>query len=82
MKKKQNFNFLYNISMAYYNGPRRKKKVDPSIVRRRTTAEDFENTLSRAKIDDNQVNLHSTFKTIDGVPHKFKEGKWIPLTKI
>lgn len=38
--------------MAYYNGPRRKKKVDPSIVRRRTTAEEFEATLSRAKVVD------------------------------
>jgi len=68
--------------MAYYNGPRRKKKVDPSIVRRRSSAEEFEATLSRAKVDENHVKPHSMFKTIDGIPHKFKEGKWIPLTKI
>jgi hypothetical protein len=68
--------------MAYYTGPRRKKKIDPSIVRRRTTAEDFENTLSRAKVDENHINPHSVFKTINGIPHKLKEGKWIPLTKI
>jgi hypothetical protein len=68
--------------MAYYNGPRRKKKVDKTIVRRRTTAEDFENTLNKARANEDRINLHSTFKIIDGVPHKIKEGKWIPLTKI
>lgn len=68
--------------MAYYTGPRRKKKVDKSIVRSRSTSESFENALSQVKNFDTIPNTTSIFKSIDGIPHKFKEGKWIPLTKI
>jgi len=68
--------------MAYYNGPRRKKKVDRSIVRRRTTSEDFENTLSKLKKEDLHVDFRDKIRTIDGIPHKHREGTWIPLTKI
>lgn len=68
--------------MAYYNGPRRKKKVDKTIVRRRTTQEDFENTLSKLKKEDIAVNPYEGFRTIDGIPHKFKDGTWVPLTKL
>jgi hypothetical protein len=68
--------------MAYYNGPRRKKKIDKTIVRRRTTAEDFENTLNKLKKEDVHVDFRDKFRTIDGIPHKYSEGKWIPLTKL
>lgn len=68
--------------MAYYNGPRRKKKVDPSTVRRRTTQDDFENILGKLKKEDINVDPYSQFRTINGIPHKYKDGVWVPLTKI
>jgi len=68
--------------MTYYTGPRRKKKVDPSLVRRRSTAEQFENALSKVKNEDSLVTPSSTFKLINSIPHKFKDGKWVPVTKI
>jgi hypothetical protein len=68
--------------MAYYTGPRRKKKVDPSLVRRRSTAEQFENALSRVKLEDTLTVPSSQFKIINGIPNKFKDGRWVPLTKM
>ena len=67
--------------MAYYNGPRRKKKVDTSIVRRRITEEEFQDSLNRAK-DRPQPATSSSYRMIDGIPHKYADGKWIPLTKL
>lgn len=68
--------------MAYYNGPRRKKKVDPSIVRRRGTAEEFQNIVNKLKKEDINTDFRENFRTIDGIPHKFKDGTWVPLTKL
>ena len=68
--------------MAYYNGPRRKKKVDPSMVRQRTTQEDFENVLGKLKKEDINVDPYSQIRTINGIPHKYKDGQWVPLTKL
>lgn len=68
--------------MAYYNGPRRKKKVDPSMVRQRTSQEDFENVLGKLKKEDINVDPYSQIRTINGIPHKYKEGQWVPLTKL
>lgn len=65
-----------------YTGPRRKKQVDKSIVRSRTTAGEFESMLGKAKDNETSTPVRAMFRTIDGVPHKFKDNQWVPLTRI
>ena len=64
--------------MAYYNGPRRKKKVDRSIVRSRTTSDDFENAKQRALGNEEKKVTTSGFIFKNGIPN----GILTPLTKL
>ena len=68
--------------MAYYNGPRRKKKVDKSIVRSRTTSDDFENAKQRALGNEEKKVMASGFIFKNGIPHKLVNGILTPLTKL
>ena len=68
--------------MAYYNGPRRKKKIDPHTVRQRTSLEDFENILGKLKKEEINIDPYSQLRTINGIPHKYKDGRWVPLTRL
>jgi hypothetical protein len=45
----------------------------------------FEEALAKAKkLPGNQetITKQPTYIIKDGIPHKFKEGRWVPLTRI
>jgi len=47
----------------------------------------FEKALEKAnKMASNKEkytpNVQTSYMTRDGVPHKFKDGQWVPLTRI
>lgn len=46
------------------------------------TAEEFAELVKKATAKDEKEIKPSGYMVIDGVPHKFKNGRWSPLTKL
>ena len=46
------------------------------------TAEEFAELIKKATAKDEKEIKPSGYMMIDGVPHKFKNGRWNPLTKL
>ena len=48
----------------------------------KSTKEEFEELVKRASAKNEKEIKSSGYMTIDGIPHKFKNGTWIALTKM
>jgi len=46
------------------------------------TAEEFADLIKKATAKDEKEIKPPGYMMIDGVPHKFKNGRWNPLTKL
>lgn len=48
----------------------------------RTSKEEFEELLKRAKKKEEKPIQAKTYRLINGIPHKIVDGKWVPLTRM
>ena len=53
-----------------------------AVYGKKPTAEEFAELVKKATAKDEKEIKPSSYMIIDGIPHKFKEGQWVPLTKI
>lgn len=58
------------------------KSANPIISRTKSSLEDINEIVSKIKKVDKYVKPNFKFKNMGGIPHKFKNGSWVPLTKI
>jgi hypothetical protein len=62
-----------------------KEKHNPNTQRFITSKEDMKEVLERAQKKAFNKPTHTkaqNYMMRDGIPHKLKEGRWVPLTKI
>ena len=62
-----------------------KEKHNPNTQRFVTSKEDMKEVIERAQkkpFNKPQNNKSKSYTMRGGIPHKLKEGRWVPLTKI
>ena len=62
-----------------------KEKHNPNTQRFRTSREEMEEVFQRAQKKAYNKPQHTkaqNYMMRDGIPHKLKDGHWIPLTKM
>ena len=52
------------------------------LAAKQTTKKNLETENGKLKKEDINIDPHSQFRTINGIPHKYKDGQWVPLTKL